>query len=438
VRCAFVFRRDLRLYDNTGLMLAGEECNEVIPIFFLDPRQVEDNPYLSPRALEFMLQSLENLDEELQDLGSRLHVVKAIPEALIGKIQVEAVYLNYDYTPFSRARDEGMKEALRAKGKKLISSEDLLLTGRDFFEREGPFTVFTHFYRRAKALKVREPKDELPRNLGVMESLPGVEVLKGLRRQEILFKGGRKEALKILERAKSINYEQRDHPYLDQTTHLSPYIKFGVLSIREVFHNLDREDLRRQLYWRDFYTLLAHYNPQVFRGPFKREYYCVRWENDPVKLEAWKEGRTGYPIVDAGMRELKSTGYINGRVRLLVSSFLVKILHVDWRIGERYFATQLVDYDPSVNNGNWQWVASTGVDYMFRVFNPWLQQRKFDPEAKYVKKWVEELREQRPEIIHEIYNHEVKGYPRPIVDYTEEVAKSREEYRRAREECSNF
>ncbi|MCH1771199.1 MULTISPECIES: deoxyribodipyrimidine photo-lyase [Metallosphaera] len=428
--CAFVFRRDLRLDDNTCLLRALQECDEVVPVFVLDPRQLGDNPYKSAFALGFMVDSLLDLDMQLKHRSSRLHILQGYPEKVLPELKVEAIYFNEDYTPFSLRRDNAIREAMHGRVK---SCEDLLLTPKDFFVRKGkPYTVFTHFYNDTRKLEVRKPMKNDMRNYLTLD-LPGTEVLK--LEVERGISGGRQEGLKRLERARNLDYSMRNFPGVEGTTRLSPYIKFGVVSPREVYWAVN-EEIRRQLYWRDFYTLLAYYNPHVFGHSYKREYDCIPWKWNEAHLEAWKQGKTGYPIVDAGMRELNETGFMHNRTRMITASFLVKVLHVDWRIGERYFATKLVDYDSSVNNGNWQWVASTGADYMFRVFNPWLQQRKFDPDAVYIKTWVPELKDLPAEKIHEIYRFKVSGYPSPIVDYSEEVKKARKMYEDSVALCS--
>ncbi len=433
MKCAFIFRRDLRLDDNTCLLRALQECDEVVPLFILDPRQVEDNPYKSPFALGFMLDSLRELDEELNARNSKLHVLKGVVEYVIAPLPVERLYFNEDYTPFSKMRDSRIRERFKGEVK---SCEDLLLTKKDFFVGRGkPYSVFTHFYNDAKKLKVDRPRKNTFNNFASL-NLPGVEIFDELEAQvkHGVIPGGRRAGLRALERARSVNYENRNFPAVDGTTRLSPYLKFGVISPREVYFQVN-EEIQRQLYWRDFYTLLAYYNPHVFGHSFKKEYDCIQWDNNQYYFELWKQGKTGFPIVDAGMRELNTTGFMHNRVRMITASFLVKILHVDWREGERYFATKLVDYDPAVNNGNWQWVASTGADYMFRTFNPWIQQRKFDPETKYVKKWVQELEEVSPDVIHEIYKHRVPGYPSPIVDYAKEVKRARQYYEDSKARC---
>ncbi|BCS90762.1 MAG: deoxyribodipyrimidine photo-lyase [Candidatus Micrarchaeota archaeon] len=428
MRSIFLFHRDLRLEDNSALIRALKESEEVLPLFIIDPRQVEDNEYKSLYAIGFMIDSLIDLDNELKKHNSKLHVLKGIAEEILPKIayelNIERVYFNEDYTPFSIKRDSSIKE--RFKGE-VITEEDYLLVKKNFFINKGkPYSVFTHFYKDALNLDIRKPIQNRYNNY-IKADLPGIEILRDIKYERPALKGGRNEALKLLERARSIDYRLRNIPAANATTMLSAYIKFGCISIREAFHNLN-DSIKRQLFWRDFYTLLAYYNPHVFGHAYKREYENIRWNYDEKLFEAWKNGLTGYPIIDAGMRELNQTGYMHNRVRMIAASFLVKVLHIDWRLGERYFATKLVDYDPSVNNGNWQWVASTGADYMFRLFNPWIQQKKFDPNADYIKRWVPELKDLEPDVIHNIYNYNIDNYPKPIADYYKEIKTAKQLY----------
>lgn len=220
----------------------------------------------------------------------------------------------------------------------------------------------------------------------------------------------------------------RDFPAKAGTTKLSAHLKFGTVSIREVYYAIKNRfgadhPLIRQLYWRDFYTQIGYHFPRVFKRSFRSKYDKLDWNYNETAFHRWCEGLTGFPIVDAGMRELNRTGYMHNRVRMIVASFLIKDLHIDWRWGERYFAQKLVDYDPAVNNGNWQWAASTGCDPVpyFRIFNPWLQQRKFDPNCEYIKENVPELRSFPPSIIHnleKVQPDDLKNYPPPMVDHT--------------------
>jgi len=424
VKCVFIFRRDLRLYDNTGLNHALNECEEVIPIFIADPRQMITNPYKSEYAVSFMVNSLMDLDEELRERGSKLHVYFGEAEKVVSHLKnIDAIYVNEDYTPFSISRDKKIRDYCERNGIEFKSYEDYLLTPKKLFHHKS----FTPFYNEVRKLKVREP-ETYEGKFGKDDSLEVDFLLSFKKTESPLFNGGRKEGLRLLER--EFDYSKRDYPSENGNSYLSPHLKFGTVSMREAYYKkLENEDFIRELYWRDFYTLLAYYNPYVFGNCYRREFDYLEWENNSEYFNAWKEGKTGYPIVDAGMRALNATGYINGRLRMITAFFLVKVLFVDWRLGEKYFATKLVDYDPAINNGNWQWVSSTGVDYIFRVFNPWKQQEKFDPEAKFIKDWVEELRDYPPSVIHSLYKTKVPGYPQPIVDWKERVELVREKFK---------
>jgi deoxyribodipyrimidine photo-lyase len=233
------------------------------------------------------------------------------------------------------------------------------------------------------------------------------------------------------------NYpETRNLPAVNGTSHLSAHHKFGTLSIRETHAAIvdafgSHHTLINELYWRDFFTHIGYHFPRVYGSAFNTKYNAVKWDRNKSYYEAWCKGMTGFPIVDAGMRELNATGYMHNRVRMITASFLTKDLHLDWRHGERYFARQLVDYDPAVNNGNWQWSASTGCDAQpyFRIFNPWLQQKRFDPDCVYIKHWVPELSHLQPAVIHKLATSpsiRVVNYPKPIVDHSTESQKSKE------------
>ncbi|MFW5746484.1 MAG: cryptochrome/photolyase family protein, partial [Nanoarchaeota archaeon] len=256
---------------------------------------------------------------------------------------------------------------------------------------------------------------------------------------------GRKSALRILRNLEQFEdySKDKDIPAKDATTHLSAHIKFGTCSLREIYHAIKgtREDhpLLRQLYWHDFFTYVAHHFPHVFGSPFRSKYKELEWDKGAQaekRFRSWCKGNTGFPIVDAGMRQLNTSGFMHNRVRMIVASFLIKDLHIDWRQGERYFAKRLMDYDPAVNNGNWQWAASTGCDAQpyFRIFNPWRQQKRFDPECIYIKEWVPELQELDPAHIHQWsteckeYWHKKVAYPAPIVCHDEERDEAKARY----------
>ncbi len=454
-KALFIFRRDLRLEDNTGLMRALRDSGDVIPAFIFDPGQAGRHPYKSDNALQFLAASLAGLDRELRSRGSHLSLFQGRTEnvvsALICSEGLDAVYVNRDYTPFSRGRDKSIEDACGEKNAAFVTCGDSLLNEPEAVAKADgtPYTVFTPFFRASRSLAVRAPLENTFANYHVRkvrtEAGPSVYARVLPRRNERLFReGGRAEALGLLARVgRFTDYDKtRDLPAVDGTTGLSPHNTFGTISIRE-FHQAVRKGLGpghpilRQLYWRDFFTHVAVHFDRVFGRPFRPEYERLVWNDDPRRFRRWREGTTGFPFVDAGMRQLNATGFMHNRVRMVCASFLVKDLHIDWRKGERYFATQLEDYDPCVNNGNWQWVASTGCDAApyFRIFNPWLQQKRYDPQAVYIKRWVPELERMAPELIHRLDRDEDRrpgGYPSPIVDHAVESLRALAMYRLAK------
>lgn len=444
----FIFRRDLRLEDNTGLNQALLSSKNVIPCFILDPRQVGDsNVYRSMNAIQFMIDSLKALDESLKKKGSQLYLFYGNADQIIKKIlqseEIDAIFVNRDYTPFSILRDEQLMKICIQNDCEFISHNDLLLHEPEQV-RSGngtPYSIFTAFYKKSVTLPVVEPKP-ISHNNFYHKKISGsldAEIYKKIvphPNTQILLEGGSRKAKALLKSIIDLkNYQKtRDFPELP-TSHLSPHLKFGTISIRQAYYQIAQElgkahPLLKQLYWRDFFTHVAYHSPFVFGQAFHEKYNKLPWKNDKKDFKAWCTGTTGFPIVDAGMRELNATGWMHNRVRMIVASFLTKDLHIDWRWGERYFAQQLIDYDPAVNNGNWQWSASTGCDAQpyFRIFNPWLQQIKFDKECHYIKKWVPELRSIEPKIIHTWYNpnnSSIKNYPKPMVDHAKESARSK-------------
>ncbi|MGA9530868.1 MAG: deoxyribodipyrimidine photo-lyase, partial [Candidatus Babeliales bacterium] len=243
--------------------------------------------------------------------------------------------------------------------------------------------------------------------------------------------GGSSECKKRINLIRHLKHyhKTRNYPAMP-TSYLSPHLKFGTLSVRYAAAIITKElsphhDLIRQLYWRDFYTYIAYHSPFVFGSSYKDKYNQLTWSKSKLRFKKWQQGLTGFPIVDAGMRQLNTTGFMHNRVRMITASFLIKDLHINWQWGERYFAQKLVDYDPSVNNGNWQWVASTGCDAApyFRIFNPWLQQKKYDPQCIYIKQWIPELKDIPSQIIHtwyKKYSPKMKNYPYPMVNHEKE------------------
>lgn len=452
-RSIFLFHRDLRLEDNTGLIEALKQSEQVLPLFIFTIEQVRENDYASKRAIRFMAQSLVELDKSLRDKKTMLWVdsgkTEAVLEKLIDQHKIEAIFSNTDYTPYSRKRDKNLKSLATLKGIQWHQSHDsLLATPGEVLTGSGePYKVYTPFYKNASQKPIREvekkfsyenffkkpeKKYTLDFHLNALYIDPN---------QTLRIKGGRSQAKKILKDIGHFSdYKQtRDYPALDSTTHLSPHNKFGTVSIREVYwtiHNaLGKEHrLIGELFWRDFFTHVAYFFPEVFGKEFQEQYRKLSWRHNTKDFEKWCAGETGFPIVDAGMRELNQTGYMHNRVRMIVASFLTKDLRIDWRWGEKYFATQLIDYDPCVNNGSWQWAASTGCDAQpyFRIFNPWSQQQKFDPDCKYIKRWIPELQDLSPKEIHGLE----KGsslfsttYPKQMVNHSEERQKTLDWFR---------
>jgi deoxyribodipyrimidine photo-lyase len=443
-RAIFLFHRDLRVVDNTALLLAGEQAEEVIPVFVLDERQIDPkkNAYHSAPAVTCMLHALQELDAALQDLGSELLVLKGNTSEVIAELiereNIDAVYSHIDYTPFSQTRDKVLQQVVEAAGASWIQAHDYLLHEPDDVKTNdgGWYSVFTPFYKKCMTIPVAPVQKGTPKHLVSCPHPKAISIASfdalGLHEETSLaVHGGRSEACATLDRIKDfVRYEQeRDDPAADLTTKLSVHHKFGTVSIRETYHavkdalGMDHA-LIRELYWRDFATHVAYHRPDVFEGNFNKKYDGLVWEENDLAFKKWCEGRTGFPIVDAGMRQLNTTGWMHNRVRMIVASFLTKDLRIDWRKGERYFAQRLVDYDPCVNNGSWQWAASTGYDAQpyFRIFNPWTQQKNFDPEAEYIKRYIPELRDLSAKEIHALGDKQPDlfssvEYPKPMVDH---------------------
>ena len=450
----FIFRRDLRLEDNTALSAAIKDSDRVVPCFIFDPGQVGDgNEYRSNNSLQFMIESLHDLERQLEKSSGRLFLFYGKTDEVVSRLlkerTPEAVYINRDYTPYSAGRDAAVGRACRMYGAELRAFSDCLLNEPEsIMKNDGkPYTVFTHFYNRSVLEKVRTRLKGLRGNY-CMENIPFeqessiYEKILREKNDRLAVRGGRKEALDILGRMERFGgyAKEKDIPALDATTHLSAHLKYGTCSVREAYHSVREKlgpahPLIRQFYWRDFFTHIGYHFPRVFGKPFNERFDRIKWSYDRENFDAWCAGRTGFPIVDAGMRELVATGYMHNRVRMIAASFLVKDLHIDWRWGERYFAQKLVDYDPCVNNGNWQWSASTGCDAQpyFRIFNPWLQQKRYDPECRYVKKWVPELSGLAPKEIQSLHiaKRKINGYPTPLVVHEAESGKAKELFRNA-------
>jgi deoxyribodipyrimidine photo-lyase len=434
-----IFRRDLRVQDNTALINSLRLSGSVIPSFILDKRQLGDHPYRSEKALQFMTGCLKDLGRQLGNSGGRLFlfsgIAEDIVEKLIKELGIDAVFVNRDYTPFSRDRDGKIEKICHDNRIAFRAFPDALLNEpEDILKENGrPYTIFTPYFRKSVCLPVQIPRHNSYANfytgrITYEEPSQILDKLISASDKRILLAGGRQEAITLLDKIPELaDYETiRNIPSEAGTSFLSAHIKFGTVSVREIYKRISdslgvNHSLIRALYWRDFFTQIAWHFPSVFGHSFHDKFDKIEWENDPEKFQAWCEGNTGFPIVDAGMRQLNATGWMHNRVRMIVAGFLVKDLHSDWRQGEKYFARKLIDYDPAVNNGNWQWAASTGCDAQpyFRIFNPWLQQKKFDSEGAYIRQWIPELRDLSPKQLQNLYRLHPPGlqYPEPVVDH---------------------
>lgn len=431
----FIFRRDLRLDDNTGLINALSSSRKVIPLFVFDKVQ-RNHDYFSANAFEFMVNSLIELKDLLKARGSDLLVLEGdvvdVLNSLKESVDFDAVFLNKDYTPFSLRRDFLIKDFCDKSGVVFRDFDDYLINppGAVLNQQGEPYKVFTPFYKASLMVDVLKPVANKFSNY----FCPSVEqvVLEGFllsvssRNPSLFVRGGSREARSLLFDLKNKEdyASSKDFVFLDATSRLSAHLKFGTVSIREAYWFVNDNfffghALISEFYWRDFFTHVAFFFPRVFKGAFREKYDGIVWWGSMDYLDSWKQGMTGFPIVDAAMRQLNETGWMHGRARMVVASFLVKNLGISWREGEKYFAQKLVDYDPCVNNGNWQWCASTGCDAQpyFRIFNPWSQQLKFDPDCIYIKRWVPELRGLDKSVIHNVFLHDLENYPSPIVDH---------------------
>ena len=444
-KALFIFRRDIRIHDNTALISALENSSKVIPLFIFDSRQ-KNHDYFSSNAFEFMVNSLIELKKSLEKKGSDLLVLEGdvleILKDLKESEDFDALFFNKDYTPFSISRDKKIEEFCLNNDVSFNSFHDALINPPcSVLNGEGEmYKVFTAFYKSALRLDVSYPKSNKYSNYFCPEIVQkDLSSFIPSSNPNLFVKGGRREALSLLDELKSKpDYSSsRDFVFIDATSKLSAHLKFGTISIREAYFFVNdnfffAHPLITQFYWRDFFYHVAFFHPRVFGSSFKEKYDNIKWWGSHDDFKAWQQGRTGFPLVDAAMRQLNETGWMHGRARMLVASFLVKNLGVDWRLGEKYFAQRLVDYDPCVNNGNWQWSASTGCDAQpyFRIFNPLTQQKKFDSDCAYIKKWVFELRDVSSKDIHSLSLSGVSSYPKSIIDYKESVSRAKYEFSR--------
>ena len=422
-------RRDLRLSDNPALTAALAH-GAVLPLFILDPGLLGR----SPRRDGFLFHGLRALDADLRARGAQLIVRAGDPLETLRQVRAESgagtIFAEQDYTPYARRRDEHIQRALPFE---LIQGQTVQHPAGVLKADGNAYTVFTPYSRVWKALLPALTALPAPRGFAPVPPLESQPIPDAPA--EALFPAGEVEAQCRLEdfvRARMGAYaEQRDRMDLDGTSALSPYLRFGMLSMRAAARaaleagalrgNRGAEIWLNELIWREFYIQILFHFPRVSRESFNPALREVRWQDDPDGLRAWQAGRTGVPVVDAAMRQLAATGWMHNRARMIAASFLVKDLLTNWRWGEAWFMETLLDGDPAANNGGWQWTAGTGTDAApyFRIFNPVLQSAKFDPHGQYIRKWVPELAHLPTDVIHAPWEKkaDIRDYPQPIIDH---------------------
>ncbi|MEJ5090317.1 deoxyribodipyrimidine photo-lyase [Sphingobacterium faecium] len=392
----FWFRRDLRLEDNRGLQMALASGYPVLPIFVFDSDILSQLENRYDRRVDYIHQALHAMNKTLQMYGSTIQTYSGVPLDTIKMIcqqyDVQGLYCNHDYEPQAIKRDHAVQQDLQEIGIPFYSSKDQVIFEKsEIVKADGsPYTVYTPYAKKWKSLLQVEHYSEETVSLEnvhktAFQPIMSLETL-GFQKTDLVLEPP-ELAISIIK-----NYgEKRDFPALDHTTRLGIALRFGTISIRKCvdFALKNNETWLSELIWREFFMQILYHYPQVVNASFKSKYDSIEWRNNEVEFERWCSGKTGYPIVDAGMRQLNETGFMHNRVRMIVASFLCKNLLIDWRWGEAYFAQKLLDYDLAANNGNWQWVAGSGCDAApyFRIFNPTAQTLKFDEDLVYVKTW---------------------------------------------------
>lgn len=415
-------RRDLRLFDHHALSKALNSGLKVLPIFIFDDKILSELPSNDARV-NFIYDELNKMDNELRVKGSGIKVFKGDPIAIwrqiIENVEVDTVFVNHDYEPYALKRDDVIRTFLESKNIKFLTFKDqVIFEKNEVLKDDGePYTVYTPYKNKwlakFKLSDCYEYKVEFNSNNLVQhhEVFPSKKEL-GIVTSTIMVKDYKLEVLPTYG-------SYRNFPAMDKTSYVSPHLRFGTVSIRNLVKiALEKNEVfLSELIWREFFMQILYHFPESVNHNFKRKYDGVKWRNNELDFEKWCKGETGYPIVDAGMRELNETGYMHNRVRMITASFLCKHLLIDWKWGEGYFAKKLLDFELASNIGNWQWAAGTGCDAApyFRIFNPITQIKKFDEHLVYINKWVKDLNE--------------FSYPKPMVDHKAARERALEAYK---------
>jgi deoxyribodipyrimidine photo-lyase len=407
----FWFRRDLRMDDNTALYHALNSGLPVLPVFIFDTNITDELQSDDPR-INFIYEILASINNNLGISGSSSYILKGDPAAiwkkLISSFDINSVYINKEYEPYAIQRDNAIEILLGEKQIKLLRFKDqVVYEEREILKSDNnPYTIFTPYKTRwLQKLAGNMPQKSITvsgKNPGFYEHnfiFPSLEEL-GFRKSSIKVRAFDLSVIKDY-------HKNRDFPSIDKTSYLGPHLRFGTISLRKVLMLAINENavFLSELIWREFFMQILFSFPDVVTRNFKSKYDDIQWRNDEKEFERWCNGETGYPMVDAGMRQLNRTGYMHNRVRMITAGFLCKHLLIDWRWGETYFAERLLDYELASNNGNWQWAAGTGCDAApyFRIFNPYSQQNRFDPNKEYIDKWVEDF--------------DKPSYPKPMIEH---------------------
>jgi deoxyribodipyrimidine photo-lyase len=447
------FRRDLRIHGNPALTENYKRYKEkVLGVFCFDKKFLQ-RPDFSHNRFQFFIESLKILRAEMRSIGSDLLFLDIGPEEAFKKLFTtnipQTISFNRDYEPFARARDAKMTEFFKSKNIEVITERDhVLIEPYELLKPDKtPYQVFTPFQKKwlehfesstiqKRLLPLKEIKNKI--SVTAEDDLLEKYSQENLKKVTIpIPKAGHREALEYLKtfEPKLNNYgKDRDFPSIPGTSKFSLFFKNGSLTLAQVISHFKFKKLNKffsELIWREFYYSILYHFPQVERESFNPKYKNIAWENNEEYFTAWKEGKTGYPIVDAGMRELNQTGWMHNRIRMIVASFLTKDLLVNWQWGEKYFMEKLLDGDLAPNNGGWQWAASTGCDAQpyFRIFNPLLQSQKFDPHGDYIRKYIPELKHLDSKSIHEPTKEQRGSYPEPIVDHAIQREKALKMYK---------